>query len=524
MPDYLRFWKSLPATIAACIVLWGLPACATVTPNALFQEHMVLQQGMPVPVWGTADPGEDVTVEFAGQSRTAKADAGGLWRGKLDPLAANPTAAEMTISGTNRVSIKDVLVGEVWVCSGQSNMGWGVQAARDAEREMAAANFPAIRQFRVNPNVQDSPQDKLAGEWTVCSPSGVAYFSAVAYFFGRGLHQELNVPVGLVHVSWGGSFAEAWTSRETLLADPDFHPIVERHNARLLKWGRELEPFAAQLTAWRAAAEKAIAAGSEPPPFPVTTALAHNPLPQWDMASTMYDGMITAIAPLAIRGVIWYQGESNADRAFQYRKLLPAMIKDWRKLWGQGDFPFLVVQLCNHHQPPAQPGDAPWAELREAQLEALKLPNTAVTVNIDVGEANDIHPRNKQDVGHRLALAARHLAYGQKIPAYSPLFKSAEFGGGVATIYFHNVGGGLMAKGGPLKQFAIAGADKKFVWADAKIVGDTVMVASPQVPAPVAVRYAWADNPEGANLYNVEGLPASPFRTDDWPGVTQDKR
>ena len=316
---------------------------------------MVLQQGQPIPVWGTADAGEEVTVQFAGQSRTARADADGSWRVTLDPLPASAVAAELTISGTNRISIQDVLVGEVWICSGQSNMGWGVQAARDAEREMAAANYPAIRQFRINPNVQDAPQKKLSGEWTVCSPGGVAYFSAVAYFFGRGLHQELHVPIGLVHVSWGGSYAEAWTSRETLLADPDFRPIVERHNARLLKWSRELEPFAQQLTAWRSAAEKAAAAGSQPPAFPVTTALPHNPLPEWDMASTMYDGMLTAIAPLAMRGVIWYQGESNAERAFQYRKLLPALIQDWRRLWAQGDFPFLVVQLCNHHQPPASP-------------------------------------------------------------------------------------------------------------------------------------------------------------------------
>ena len=507
----------------ACFLLCGSTLSASVTPNALFKELAVLQQNMPVPVWGTADPGEEVTVEFAGQNRAARADAGGKWLVKLDAMPANSTPAIMSIRGTNQVTIPDVLIGEVWICSGQSNMGWGVQAARDAEREMAAANYPTIRQFRVEPNVQDAPQSKLGGDWVVCSPGGVAYFSAVAYFFGRDLQQDLHVPIGLVHVSWGGSFVEAWTSRATLLADPDFQPIVERHNARLLKWARELEPFTRKLTAWRAQAEKT-SAGSQPPAFPVTSAFAHNPLPEWDMASTMYNGMITAIAPLAMRGVIWYQGESNAERAWQYRKLLPAMIQDWRRLWGQGDFPFLVVQLVNHHQPPAEPGESNWAELREAQLQALTLPNTAVTVNIDIGEANDIHPRNKQDVGHRLALAARCLVYGEKVGGYSPLYESVRFDGGQATLRFRNIGAGLVAKGGPLKRFAIAGADKKFVWADAKIVGETVVVSSPHVPAPAAVRYAWADNPEGANLFNAEGLPASPFRTDDWPAATRDRR
>ncbi len=242
------------------------------------------------------------------------------------------------------------------------------------------------------------------------------------------------------------------------------------------------------------------------------------------MASTLYNGMIAPLAPYALRGVIWYQGESNADRAWQYRKLLPALIQDWRRLWHQGDFPFLVVQLCNHHQPPSQPGESNWAELRKAQLAALALPNTAVTVNIDLGEANNIHPRNKQDVGYRLALAGRRVAYGEANVADSPSYESVQVAGNKATVRFRTVAGGLVAKGGPLRQFAIAGQDKKFVWADANIDGDRVIVSSSEVTEPVAVRYAWADNPEGANLYNAEGLPASPFRTDDWAMATRDRR
>ena len=486
---------------------------------------MVLQQGVAVPVWGVASAGEAVTVTFAGQTHTAAAASDGRWQVQLEPLPANATPAELTIAGANRVVIQDVLVGEVWLCSGQSNMSWGLVEARDAPQEIAAANYPAIRHFGVRLNWQDAPQETAAGDWQVCNPGSAGQFSAVAYFFGRDLHRELGVPIGLIHASSGGSYAEAWTSLPVLLGDPEFRPIVERHNQRVLKWGHELEAFARELAAWQPAAEKAVAAGVQPPPFPVTTPIAHNPLPDWDMASTLYNGMIAPLSPYKIRGVIWYQGESNAERAWQYRKLLPALIGDWRQRWGQGDFPFLIVQLCNHHQPPTEPGESNWAELREAQLQALRLPNTAVTVNIDLGEANNIHPRNKQDVGDRLARAARRVAYGQNIPADGPLYDSVELTGNLAKVRFrNNAGSSLVAKGGPLKQFAIAGADKKFLWADAKIEGNTVIVSSPQVLEPIAVRYAWADNPAGANLYNAEGLPASPFRTDDWPLATKDRR
>ena len=518
------FQRSFWLPILGVILSFAARADAAVTLGSLFQEHMVLQQGRGVPVWGTAAAGEEVTVAFAGQTQTASAAADGRWQIKLAPLKANSTPAEMTISGSNRIAIGDVLVGEVWVCSGQSNMSWGLIEARDAAQEIAAANYPAIRHFGVRLNFQDSPQDKVEGNWQVCSPGTAAYFSAVAYFVGRDLHRDLKVPVGLIHASSGGSYAETWTSRPVLLAESDFRPIIERHNARLLKWGREMETFARALSAWQPAAEKAATAGQQPPPFPATIALGHNPLPDWDMASVLYNSMIVPLAPYAIAGVIWYQGESNAERAWQYRKLLPALIQDWRRLWGQGDFPFLIVQLCNHHQAPTQPGESNWAELREAQLQALALANTAVTINIDLGEANNIHPRNKQDVGYRLALAARRVAYAQQGVPESPLYESIKISGNQATVRLGNVGGGLVAKGGPLRQFAIAGQDKKFVWADAKIDGNTVIVSSPDVPEPAAVRYAWADNPEGANLYNAEGLPASPFRTDDWPAATRDRR
>jgi sialate O-acetylesterase len=514
-----RFRLWVMALLASC----AARADAAVTLGSLFQDHMVLQQSQAVPVWGTAAAGEEVTVAFAGQTHTATTAADGRWRLALEPLQATATPAEMTITGTNRIVLQDVLVGEVWVCAGQSNMSWGLIEARDAQQEIAAANYPAIRHFGVRLNFQDSPQDKVEGQWQVCNPGSAAYFSAVAYFFGRDLHRDLHVPVGLIHASSGGSYAEAWTSWPVLLADADFRPIIERHNVRLLKWGREIEAFAREFAAWQPAAEKAVPGGGQPPPFPSTTALAHNPLSDWDMASTLYNGMLAPLAPYAIRGAIWYQGESNAERAWQYRKLLPALIQGWRRLWGQGDFPFLIVQLCNHHQAPAEPGESNWAELREAQTMALALRNTAVTINIDLGDANNIHPRNKQDVGNRLALAARRVAYGESNVGDSPFYEAVQISGGKATVRFRSTGS-LVAKGGPLRQFAIAGADKKFVWAEANIDGPAVIVSNPDVPEPLAVRYAWADNPAGANLYNDAGLPAAPFRTDDWTMATTDRR
>jgi sialate O-acetylesterase len=456
---------------------------AEVSLHPLFSDHMVLQQGIPAPVWGTAAAGEEVTVSFAGQKKSARAGADGRWMVKLDPMKPGGPH-EMTI-GT--VTLKNVLVGEVWVCSGQSNMEWSVKASKNAPEEIAAAAFPLIRLFTVPKKPADTPQRDVVGSWKECSPESVPGFSAVGYFFGRELHKARNIPIGLIHTSWGGTAAELWTSRRVLEADPEFKPMIEQQEARM--------------KAFAEASEKAKAEGKASPKKP-------GPGP-----TQLYNGMIAPLLPYAIAGAIWYQGESNAGRAKQYQKLFPAMIKNWRDDWGQGDFPFLFVQLANFMKRKPEPAESNWAALREAQTMTLSLPKTGMAVIIDIGDEKDIHPRNKQDVGKRLALAARHVAHGEDLVYSGPMYDSMKVEGNKARIAFKHVGGGLEARGDRLAGFSIAGEDKAFVWAEAKIEGNAVVVWSDKVEKPAAVRYGWADNPE-CTLYNKEGLPASPFRTD----------
>lgn len=458
--------------------------------HALFSDGAVLQAGMMVPVWGTAEPGEEVVVEFEGQKKAAAADGEGRWRVRLDLLSpGGPYELKVSAGGRSRV-VRNVLVGEVWVASGQSNMEWPVRGSARAQEEIAAAQYPKIRLFTVPRRPSAAPQRDVEGAWKECSPETVAGFSAVAYFFGRELHQALRVPVGLIHSSWGGTPAEVWTRREVFDEVPGLKECVEEDARR------------------RAAHEKAVEkARAEGKPAP------HAPL----ALSSLYNGMIAPLIPYGIRGAIWYQGESNASRAALYRTLFPAMIRNWRKDWGQGDFPFLFVQLANFMARKPEPSESAWAELREAQLRTLsEVPRTAMAVTIDIGEEKDIHPRNKQDVGRRLALAALGTVYDRDVVYSGPIYDEMKIEGDRIRISFKHVGGGLEARGGKLAGFAVAGADRKFVWAEAEIDGPTVVVRHPSVPAPVAVRYAWADNPE-ATLYNKEGLPASPFRTDDWP-------
>ncbi len=468
--------------ISILVMLSAAPR-AEVKPHQLFCDNMVIQQGIPVPVWGTAEPGEDVAVSIAGQRKTAKAGSDGRWMVRLDPLKAGGPH-EMTVGP---VTIRNVLVGEVWICSGQSNMEMSVRSSANAQAEIAAADYPKIRLFTVPRRPADSPQKEVAGSWKECGPETVPGFSAVAYFFGRELHKALNAPVGLIHTSWGGTAAELWTSRRVLEADGGLKSLFEAHQRRLKNYEE--------------AARKAQAEGKQAPRKP-------GPGP-----AQLYNGMIAPLIPYAIAGAIWYQGESNAGRAAQYRKLFPAMIRNWREDWGQGDFPFLFVQLANYMARKQEPSESRWAELREAQLDTLSVPKTGMAVIIDVGDAKDIHPKNKQDVGRRLALAARRVAYGEDIVYSGPLYDSMKVEGSKARISFKHVGGGLVARGEKLVGFSIAGGDKAFVWAEARIEGDTVVVWSDRVEKPAAVRYAWADNPE-CNLYNKEGLPASPFRTD----------
>jgi sialate O-acetylesterase len=489
----------------AALTLLAAPARADIRLPALFTDHMVLQQGQKNRVWGWADPGEDVIVTIAGQKQTAKADAKGKWLVTLDPLTVGGPHT-LSLTGKNKLAVQDVLVGEVWICSGQSNMQWSVGQSNEADLEIKTAKYPKIRLISVPQVGTQEPQDDFKGSWSVCSPETIGGFSAIGYFFGRQLHQTLDVPIGLIDDAWGGSACEAWVRRDLLAKDEKYKPLMDR-------WaGIE----AALADPNRAPAAK----GAKGAPNPGM--LTGNARP-----GNIYNGVLKPTIGYGIRGAIWYQGESNAGRAYQYRDLFPLMIQSWRDEWQQGDFPFYWVQLADFLAQKDQPADSSWAELREAQTLTIdKLKNTGEAVIIDVGEGRDIHPRNKQTVALRLARWALARDYGVSDLAHqSPRFKSLEKQGNKFVLTFDHVGGGLytfdVAK--PVG-FAIAGSDQKFVWADATLEGkDKIVVTSPQVAEPAAVRYAWADNPV-CNVYSREGLPLTPFRTDDWKGVTADAK
>jgi len=502
-------------------------AASTIELSALFSDNMVLQRKAKVPIWGKAKPGAKITISLAGKRATAAADKNGKWTARLQtPAAGGPYTLTLS-DGGKPIQLKNVLVGEVWLCSGQSNMQWTVRNCKNAAQEIADAKYPKIRHFTVPRRTALQPLERIGGKWTECSPETVARFSAVAYFFGRELHTKLQMPIGLINSSVGGTRAEAWTSIKGLKAEKEFAPILKRWEDWLAneyaKARKEYEVkkkayIEGPLAKWKADKKEGKPTSARPPRGP------HRP---WDRMSVhhpsnLYNAMIAPLIPYAIRGVIWYQGESNVSRAYQYRKLFPAMIKDWRRNWGRGDFPFLLVQLANYHVRKDTPVESAWAELREAQLMTLSLPNTGMAVIIDIGEAKNIHPKNKQDVGKRLALWALAKCYGKKIVFSGPLYESMKKEGSKIRLRFKHTGSGLVAKGGALQAFAIAGKDRKFVWATAKIEKDTVVVWNDKIKEPVAVRYGWQDNPP-CNLYNAEGLPASPFRTDDWAGVTAGK-
>jgi len=482
-----------------------LAARAEVGLPALLADHMVIQRGLPVHVWGKAAEGESVSVIFRGNTRSTTADSIGRWSVYLPPVEAGGPF-ELTIQGNNRITLKDVMVGDVWVASGRSNMEFPVKEAINAPAEMAGADHSGIRLFHVKNKVAHYPLDDVAAEpWTSCTSGTVSDFSAVAYFFGRHLHEKLDVPIGLIETSWGGTPAEAWTSLHALSADASLMPVFA-------SWARMNDDAAAhqvrrerELSEWRRAVDRAKTEGKQPPEFPWEPNIDSSWLP-----AGLYNAMIAPLTKFPIRGAIWYQGESNAsrERASLYAHLFGTMIQDWRSAWGQGDFPFLFVQLANFKTEP----DTQWPELRDAQRQTLALANTGMAVTIDIGTTDDIHPKNKQDVGLRLALAARAITYGEKIEYSGPLFRQATPEGSSLRLWFDHMGGGLTAKGGSLTGFEIAGADRKFVPAEAAIDGATIVVSSPSVSAPVFVRYAWSDDPR-CNLYNAEGLPASPFRS-----------
>ena len=488
--------------IISTICFFGLmlTILAEVKPHVLFTEGAVLQREIAIPVWGTADPGEKVSVEFNGQSLTTVADGSGNWIVKLNAVkAGGPYVLKI-----NSLELKNILIGDVWICSGQSNMEWRLKQTTNADVDVAAANYPKIRFFQVPRKEIDAEQSTVNSSWKECTPENAANFSAIGYFFGRDLHKNLNVPIGLINNAVGGSPAESWMSNAVLNGDSEYKQFSEAYPKQIENHQKALEKHKAMV-------EKAKAEGTKAP---------NAPGKPW-MPSGLYNGMLTPLAPYAIKGAIWYQGESNAGRAYQYRRLFPVMIKNWRDKWGQGDFPFLFVQLAAFGPNGDKLGESDWAELREAQTMTLSTsPNTGMALAIDYGTYDDIHPKNKLPIGERLALAARSVAYKQRLVFSGPMYDAMKNNGDKIILNFKHTGGGLEAKGGELKGFLIAGDDKIWHEAKAEIKGKTVIVSSSEVAKPVAVRYAWAKFPT-CNLYNKEGLPAVSFRTDDWAMVTK---
>ncbi len=489
--------KSPFVVLFACLL--AAVSRAEVALPAILSDHLVLQAGRAVPIWGNAAPDEKVSVTFAGQTVTTTTAADGRWRTALTALTASATPQTLTVAGTNTIVLQDVLVGEVWLGSGQSNMAFTVNRGKDFEAEKAAATFPLIRHFKEDSPNADTPQTSGKGRWVACTPDTVAGFSAALYFFGREVHQTLRVPVGLINSSVGGTPIEAWIDADTQKNDAALQAAI----AAVPKTA----PTPAAPAATSAPAvekQKAVAKKSAKATKTATAPRA--------TTGGLFNGKIVPLIPYAIRGALWYQGEANTTPAKTslYVHQLPLLIRDWRARWGY-DFPFAWVQLPNFT---ATGRD--WPPVREAMLKTLALPQTGMAIAIDVGEADDIHPKDKQTVGHRLALWALGEVYGQKVPASSgPLPAGHTVRGSEIVLRFTHTDGGLVAKNGPLTGFVIAGADRVWKPATARLEGATVVVSSPDVAAPVAARYAWENLPT-CNLFNAAGLPASPFRTDDW--------
>lgn len=508
--------------IPVVFVVFAIAAFCDVRLPDVIASSMVLQQGHTVPIWGTADPGETVTVSFGKQKKTAVADANGKWRVDLGPMSSNATPQAMIITGKNKFELSDILVGEVWLVAGQSNMQRLLRETANGDAVQAAANHPQIRLFNVRREVGFKRSGQRIAEWAACTPQSVAEFSAVGYYFAVELENDLKVPIGMINSSWGGSQAEAWTPVEYLNDNPDLKPTVDRTKIWDEERPRVRTEYAEAIRKWREQADKQRAAGARPSPSPGVP----DALRDYRIASSIYDGMIAPLIPFAIKGAVWYQGESNEARAEQYNILLPVMIRAWRERWGERNFPFGIIQLPNYRAVKAEPEDAPWSFIREAQRRTvMDVPNTGLIVTVDIGEANDIHPKNKLDVGRRSAWWALADVYHRNAPK-SPLLTKAEMKGFKVILTFENVGKGLKIKDGDqLNEFAIAGVDKKWFWADAKIIGrNKVEVSSQSVNEPKAVRYAFNSDPRHPNLINDAGLPASPFRTDDWPDPTSGKR
>ncbi len=496
----------------SCLLIPCL-AQAELQLSAVFGDHMVVQRDKPIHVWGWTKPGQAVSATLAGKSASGTADDGGRFDLQLPELPAGGPH-ELVVKADETKQFTDVLVGEVWICSGQSNMQWNVKSANDPDLESLTAKYPNLRLITVPQVGTQEPQKSFQGQWEACTPESVKEFSAVGYFFGRQLHQTLDVPVGLIDNAWGGSACEAWVRRDALEQAGTYSELLAKwddmakaydHEAEVAKWKDRVEK-------WKTSGKK----GNQPRAPRNQLAGQHRP-------ANLYNGVLLPVQGYTIRGTVWYQGESNAGRAYQYRDLFPLMISTWRKDWGQGDFPFYWVSLADFRNEVTEPGDSSWAELREAQTMTMsKLANTGEAIITDLGESADIHPKNKQDVAKRLARWALAKEYGYDIAFRSPIYKQMTASGKKIAVDFDHVGGGLdtFDVRNPIG-FSIAGEDNQFVNAEAKIVDrDTVEVWSDGVKNPVAVRYAWADNPV-CNVQSKEGLPVTPFRTDNLNGVTK---
>jgi sialate O-acetylesterase len=542
------------AAWAAGDVSMSTSAMADVRLAKIFGDHMVLQREQTVPVWGWADPGEAVTISFAGQTKTATADAAGKWTVQLDSMKANATGQDLSVKGVkSSAAAKDVLVGEVWVCGGQSNMRFPVFAAHNADEVLPKSADDQIRSFNVSMVTSSEPLTDVGGAWKASAPDTTKDFSAVGYFFAKELREKLNCPVGFINASWGGTPIKTWISLPGLQANPPIakqlkewdtaveqykkvqaDPSIEaKYREDLKKWQQEVDaPFKAVIKAYNddKAAGKPVGEKPKPPtPEPQNPNPMGMPSPSArpSTPTVSFNGMIAPLAGLGMRGVLWYQGEANGSGGLEYRTWFPRLIQDWRTHWKQ-EFPFLFVQIPMSGVDKTPVATSGMAWLREAQAMALTLPKTSMAVTIDIGDPNDAHPGDKTDVGHRLALLARRDVYGETLVASGPVYSSLSIEGSKARVRFKEVGTGLtpgqapwMAKGvqplptDKLIGFFVAGEDRKWEEAEAVIDGDSVVLSSPAVTKPVAVRYGWASSPR-CNLYNREGLPAAPFRTDDW--------
>jgi len=485
---------------------------------------MVLQQKLADPIWGWDKPGTKVTVSFAGKQYTATAGSDGKWIVKLDPMPANATPQTMSITGSDKRELRDILIGEVWLCSGQSNMGFRLAQDWNGDLESDVSNFPNLRLITV-PNVGTQKlQNDFKGQWEASTPETAAKFTAVGLLYGRTLHQILNVPVGLINNAWGGSAAEAWVRRSELEKDLHFKRLMEETVKLEARNSSEAEKqkYQEDLAKWKVAVEQAKAQNAKPPAQPRSPE-------QWmtgnQRPGNIFNGVLNPTIGYGIKGAIWYQGESNARQAYEYNYLFPFMISQWRKEWGQGDFPFYWVQLTNFQPRKTQPSESAWAELREAQTKTMKLPNTGQAVIIDLGEGKDIHPRNKRDVAARLVRWPLVMDYGMKLPYRSPEFQSVAFDSSKALVTLDCHGSSLRPFGvDEVQGFTLCGADGIWHWAQGKVIGkDQVELTSAEVPSPTFVRYAWADNPD-CNLFSMDGLPVTPFRTDNFPMSTDPNR